>query len=208
MSSGILQIVKKAKVKIKPDESLSRLRDAQALADFANLEPSDVGQFRRDYPDFVPDGWWVYQATHSNEEQWRMNQRFLRESWKEQFPQDDLYGMMRLVLSVFDPTQINLLDLSSKPQRPLFAELSDLPSGSSPYQQAVMFLFAEPWRARFCAEPECGKRFVAAEPKTMYCSEACTHRSRKRQKMAWWNAEGKRARQRNGKRLTSGKRNE
>jgi hypothetical protein len=105
---------------------------------------------------------------------------------------------MRLVLSVFDPAQVNLLDLSSKPYRPSFAELGDLPAGSSPYQQAVMFLFAEPWRARFCGEQSCNKRFVAAEPKTKYCSEACAHSSRNRQKMTWWNAEGKERREQAG----------
>jgi len=34
------------------------LRDAQALADFSNLEPAKMNYFRNNYPDFVPSKWW------------------------------------------------------------------------------------------------------------------------------------------------------
>jgi hypothetical protein len=52
------------------------------------------------------------------------------------------------------------------------------------YHKAIAFLFAQPWRARFCAE--CKKRFVAAEPKNKFCSESCSHENRIRQKLESW----------------------
>jgi len=55
----------------------------------------------------------------------------------------------------------------------------------APYQQAVMFLFANRWRAKFCLR--CGDRFVANAPKSIYCSDACFQSARKDSKKAWWN---------------------
>jgi hypothetical protein len=96
-----------------------------------------------------------------------------------------------LTMSVFDPDQLlDVLDGSNV--RPRFATLQELTLGSYPHQTAVLFLYQQPWRARFCAE--CKKRFVAAEPKNKYCSDACSHENRNRQKREWFNKHGSKQR--------------
>lgn len=184
------------------------LRDAQTLAEFSNLEPSGVEYFRNNYPDFVAQAWWDYQ-TEPNRKQWQMTQEFVRDAWERRFT-GGLFFMMRIVLSVFDPT--TLFDViwgfdKTIPglERPAFASMGDLPYGNSPFQNAVLYIFENPWRARFCAE--CNKRFVAAEPKNKYCSEACSHEKRNRQKRASWAKHGRQWRKPKGRatRATTGK---
>ena len=58
-----------------------------------------------------------------------------------------------------------------------------------PYQQAIMLLGVEPWRARFCGT--CRKRFVADKPARRFCSTACTGEARKSSRNAWWSDKGK-----------------
>jgi hypothetical protein len=36
---------------------------AKVLAEFANLEPQDVKQFRTDHSGFFPEAWWSYRPT-------------------------------------------------------------------------------------------------------------------------------------------------
>ncbi len=164
------------------------LSDALALADFSNLEPAGVDRFRRKYPAFAPDGWWDHRAG----EQWRMTQRFLRESWEDHF-EGGIFFTARLVLSVFNPlfNPEDLLKFNDFPavliaepdREKAFAELSDIPWGETPFQRAALFLFNHPWRARFCAV--CKKRFVAAEPKNKFCSQECSHEARRKSHNDW-----------------------
>jgi hypothetical protein len=160
------------------------LRDAQILADFSNLNAADVDYFRRNFPDFLPDKWWDYR----NGDQRRMTQRLLRESWENHFS-GGVFFVTRLVLSVFDPDDTDGLNeiIHGTPQ--IFASLADIPWGSTPFQRAVLYLFAHNWRARFC--PVCNKRFVAAEPKNKFCSSACSEEDRRRQKREWFRKHGK-----------------
>lgn len=160
------------------------LRNAQALAGFSNLETArEADYFRNNYPDFLPGKWWEYR----NGEQWRMTQRFLRESWKSQFTGGG-YFVARLIQSVFNPDDLldSLFDF--KTGQPKFIEISEMPWGSTPFQMAVLHLFERPWRARFCEE--CHKRFIAVEPKNKFCSPACSDVYRTRKKLDWWHKHG------------------
>jgi len=180
------------------------LRDAQALALFSNLEPQDVETFRKNYPAFVPQDWWDYQPTDSkgvplSAKQWRTNQRFLREAWKNRFTGAlDWYWVIQLTMSVFDPKELGNVAFPFSEERPTFATPTEIPF-SYPHQKAVLYLYQQPWRARFCQE--CNKRFVAAESKNKYCSEACFHENRNRQKRKWFAEHGSqlRASQKNKK---------
>jgi len=195
--------VKKDRTKNPGAGNRDALKHAQTLADFSNLDATTVDQFQRDNPDFVPDAWLEYRAASSTKNQWEVNRDWVREMWSEGFP-DNLYLRVRLLLSVFDPATVSF---PSTKRKPLLGDIDDLLGEDYyPHQRGVLFLFEQPWRARFCAEPECGKRFVAAEPKTKYCSEACTQKSRNRQRMAWWNAEGRERREFKAKQQTRRKR--
>ena len=65
----------------------------------------------------------------------------------------------------------------------LGVNFSNLRQGYIPMQGAIVYLFADPWRARFC--PVCRKPFVAAESRTKFCSSSCSEKDRRRQKREW-----------------------
>ena len=166
------------------------LRNAQTLADFSNLEATQVDYFRHNFPDFVPEKWWE----HRDGKQWRMTQDFLRESWANKF-NGGPYFVARLILSVFDPSQTIVTGMdemfpgtSKEGPEQVFAIPGDFPWGTTPFQMAVLHLFEHPWRARFCEE--CRKRFIAVEPKNKFCSPACSDVYRTRKKLDWWKKHG------------------
>src|SRR5437016_3291436 len=80
-----------------------KLRDAQALAEFSNLEPNRVEWFRNNYPEFALESWWDYQF--KGETQWQLTQKLLRDSWKNQFG-DGIYSLIGLLASETDPLRI------------------------------------------------------------------------------------------------------
>lgn len=176
------------------------LRDAQAVANFSNLEKGDVDNFRNNFPDVAPGEWWSYKPTHLNpdvaitnpELQWRRVQQMLRQAWRRGFPLDIT---IKLITSVFRPDSVGDAALfGTTDNRPTFAQWHEMPSekGYYPFQKGIVYLHKQPWRARFCRE--CRKRFVAVESKNVYCSDACSNESRLRQKREWFNKTGSKRR--------------
>jgi hypothetical protein len=171
---------------------------ANTLAEFSNMKSAELENFRIKYPDFVPQKWWDYTSTSksggdlqvSSKKQWEFNQGILRDAWKQGFA-GGLFFILRLTTTVFDPDQLEAV-LWGDPNRPWYASMDEMAEGTFPYQEAVLMLYQEPWRARFCAQ--CQNRFVAAESKTKYCSDVCSHKSRNRQKRYWFKHSGSRQR--------------
>lgn len=145
-------------------ERESLLGYAQTLAAFAGLEPGDVSEFRKTNKGFVPPVWWEYRVG-AGQLLWRLNQEFLREAWEKQFKIGQ-FEVMRLLLSVFDPTWTLDVQLRTK-ERPAFATLSDMPEEFYPYQQAILFLMEDKWRAQICKR--CKTRFIAGHNRRAYC---------------------------------------
>ncbi len=110
---------------------------------------------------------------------WQQNQRWLQEAWKIHF-EIDLFDILKLLTSVFEP--------EDSPRKTVFATLLNLPIGSTSYYRGLTFLYMQKWRARFCAE--CEKRFVAAESKTICCSEACSNERIRGDKRRSWSKHG------------------
>jgi hypothetical protein len=137
---------------------------AQALAAFAGLEPDDVNEFQKAHKGFVPPVWWGYRV-RSGELLWRLNQQFLREAWEERFNIGQ-FELMRLLTSVFDPTWTSDVIFRTK-ERPAFATILDMPEEFYPYQQAVLFLMEDKWRAQICER--CKARFIARHNRREYC---------------------------------------
>jgi len=148
-----------------------------------------VEEFRNSvYPGFVPPELWQIQNFEDKPEKgeppeaWKQIQRLLRDVWSKGFPLD---GSVQLITSIATFSRHGAL---------LRAALADeevdgqAPAPVWPFQRAVMFFAVNSWRARFC--PRCGKRFVAATPKSTYCSDACFQVARKDSKKLWWNAHG------------------
>ena len=176
------------------------LKDAQALAMFSNLEPAEVDYFRNNYPDFVPQKWWDYTPDTIRSEkrvpmdpkQWQLSQSRIQKAWKESFG-GGVVALIDLLSLFFNPTSLFLFGQEEDDEpKPMFANTSQMGYGSLPVQRGVIFLFENPWRARFCAE--CNKRFVAAQPKNKFCSPECSQKTRNRQKLASWNKTGSKQR--------------
>jgi len=171
-----------------------KLRNAQILADFSNLQTSaQADYFRHNYEDFAPREWWDYQ--YKGEKQWQLTQKLLRHSWENQFG-DGIFNLIRLLNSVTDP--LRLADAERAGERAvkkMLAEGAGLPFQSAdnetprwrsdyiPLQNAIVYLFEDSWRARFCAE--CKKRFVAGRSKNKFCGDECRMANRTRQKLEW-----------------------
>src|ERR1700735_1633672 len=151
------------------------LENARALACCANLAEKDVDYFRRNYPHFVPDGWWP--VDNYNTLIWQLWQALLQESWGK-LSADRIIALLTLWSSTAQSSE---------------AEESEVIAGihiptAHLYQHAVMFLAMEGWRAKFCEK--CGKRFVKDIPARRFCSDACSNESRKADKRELWKEHG------------------
>jgi hypothetical protein len=103
------------------------LRNAQALAEFSNLEQEQIDYFRNNFPDFCPQAWWDYQGkvTYAGQMQWQLTQHLLRESWKNGF-KGGAYFLVALLTSVFKPSDLMESLLVFKFERPAFARVSEI----------------------------------------------------------------------------------
>jgi hypothetical protein len=152
---------------------------AQTLAAFAGLGHAGVKNFRANHKEFVPLVWWEYRV--GGDLLWRSNQDYLREAWGKGFKIGQ-FELMRLFLSVFNPTWTFDVMFQTK-DRPRFATLNDMPEEFYPYQQAVLFLMDQKWRAQTCKR--CQTRFIAKHNRREYCytiwsdDETCTIRARR-----------------------------
>jgi hypothetical protein len=135
------------------------IRNAYILSEFHVLKSQDMESFRMNYPGFVPDAWWGYEADDFDETigrpLWQANQKWLREAWEKHFDIGQ-WELMRLLTSVFDPKNaIDAIDaafptLSPLKPRPSFADVLQMPEELYPYQQAVLYLKEHSKLAKFC----------------------------------------------------------
>ena len=156
------------------DERQKRLAEAKTLADFANLEPSDVGAFRKDHPDFFPAAWWDYRPTTLTKRptlekptpkmQWEIVQQMVRDTWLRQFRLPPFWSTW-LLTSVFDPEEMGW-DEEHRP--PFVTGLHVLDIDSYPYHEAVQWLVGQSWRVKQCEQ--CGKCFIAEASQRRFCS--------------------------------------
>jgi len=150
------------------------ITDSKRLAEFSNLDSDHAANhFRQKHPQFVPDFWWAelsFQEAPVPTPLWKVAQGFLQRAWKEKFS-------LKLCIWLLNFGQVHL------PGKPFH---NDIRTWS--YQEAVMFLGTNHWRAKFCLR--CGTRFVADTPQNTYCSDACFQLARKDSKRAWWSEHG------------------
>ena len=203
-------------------KAMAVLMDADDLARFANLETDeDAASFQlkttgRDTgPDFAPAAWWNYRATdYSNgeperEKQWRFTQRLVREAWDQKFRSEvGLFDLVRLLLSVFDPFQVDprqrlrlrlakslgegfkeLLEENlpnpSEPYRPTYANVEALGEEYG-FHKAIRYLAGGPsWRMKTCENKNCGRRFVADHNERKRCSTRCSSECQAERQTKW-----------------------
>ena len=174
---------------------------ADSLADFANLKPDDLADFRQRYPNFAPDswpgGWWnsrVVAEQGGLEFRWQEMQRQLHKLWLQRFSPDLCVELMIV------GTEWARMSAKYNAQQQA-GEEQELRAGSgfdaSPkvwdFQRAIMFLYVQPWRARICEM--CGKMYVANHGKRKYCtgtnsavldaSNTCAAKAVEQQHLEW-----------------------
>jgi hypothetical protein len=187
------------------------LWDAERLALFSNVNgPRKAKEFRRKYDGFIPPHFWkdtipaapddpipegdpmlgLYGTDTSDALAamglkvksvlfwWWLKQR-IRVAWERGFPREMC---------------LNLICSTSRPVE--FFQVW-------PYQNALMFLGSESWRARFCGE--CGMRFVADKPARRFCSGRCSAQARRESRANSWEKHGDEWRTRHAAKITRSK---
>jgi len=171
-------------------------RDAEALADFANLEPTDlatVANFRKNYPDFAPDEWWDYPYRIDgtrviraedvdkirNDPDYKTQFDKLGEGLPQwQHAQDHIQEVWKAKFKLNASGVSDLLKLVFYVDRPGLVWNSSqvlLPNGTIyelntklySFHKAVLYLHERPGQAKVCTE--CGKYFVTARGKRELC---------------------------------------
>jgi len=157
------------------NEHETRIEDARALAEFLDLEPFGLPQFRLKHPDFFPPLAW--QASYFEPESesgrsadWLRRRNQLRDVWTKGFPEEQ-------VLEVISSSHL-FLEFASAHE----AETSPASTNTSldTYRKAILFLYGESWRAKICAH--CGRHFIADHSQSKCCSVLCSAVWRKQYK--------------------------
>jgi hypothetical protein len=175
----------------------NQLVDARMLAEFANLEESQLDHFRNAVSrGFVPDSFWnglVFSGSADTPHQvWKAEQQRLREAWRVNFEPDICVELIANTAKYSEQgqrlRQLNqMLEMGN-------AEVLELmkqefpPTKAYPYQHAVMLLALQPWRARVCTM--CRRYFIREEPRDRYCSRACSKQAMLRTKRDSWGRHG------------------
>jgi len=171
-------------------------RDAEALADFANLDPIDsasVAYFKNNYPDFAPSEWWDYPCRSDgtrvilaedidkirNDPDFKTKLEKLGEGiqqWRD--AQDYIQkvwkaefklnasGVSDLLKLVFYVDSPGLIWNSSQVLLPN-GTIYELNTKLYSFHKAVLYLHQNSWRAKICNG--CEKHFVANHPKRDFC---------------------------------------
>lgn len=164
--------------------------DAGVLAQFADLEPPEVDAFRHSVaPGFMPEGFWTSAATTWSgglTATWQMEQRKLRDAWRAGFPP---VAAVELISDAARLSETGQWIEQAVQQGGMLTDEHGVPlkapkTVSYPYQQVVMMLAMQPWRAQICAV--CGHRFVKEVQRDRYCSPACAKESVRRRRNQWW----------------------
>lgn len=173
------------------------------LATFSNLTAAQMDEFRNGIaPDFLPKDSWNPPSVDATTLEpsgphWQWLQQGLQDAWARHFPLDLSIQLITAIAKHSKLEQALGQLLKKLNQEVASVQPIDLTPEVWPFQRAIMFLAVNSWRARYC--PACGKRFVAAKPKSTYCSDACFSESRKESKRAWWSEHGEQWRTKSSK---------
>lgn len=171
-------------------------RDAEALANFANLDAADsaaVAYFRNNYPDFAPSEWWDYPYRIDgmrviraedidkikNDPDYKTKLDKLGEGLQQWHNAQDhiqkvwkakfqvnVSGVSDLLKLVFYLNRPGLIWNSSQVLLPN-GTIYELDSKLYSFHKAVLYLHQHPKQAKICAR--CGKYFVTERGKREFC---------------------------------------
>jgi hypothetical protein len=190
---------------------------ADKLAEFANLRPEGVEDFRTKNPDFMPSRIWDWRQSDTTSPEpdliWQKMQKTVRAAWETGFSPDDCIELIVKGAeqadrqAIFDDLDSGELELGKAGIVDYVRKQGVRKREVFGYQQAVMFLHVQPWRAAKCpgamGQP-CGKYFVKAAKRSIYCSENCFNANRSADKRKWWTNVGTKQRAQKSKVKTKG----
>lgn len=129
---------------------------------------------------------------------WQFFQAELRNAWQEGRPPFPIETSVKLIAGGFS----NIISFPSLFNTEFLGMEAFLGTYNQthPYQLAVMFLSASPWRAGICNLETCKKRFIKDKPATRYCSTACSNEAQRISGSAWWERNGNQWRAKSKKR--------
>jgi hypothetical protein len=153
-----------------------RLTDARTLAEFLDLQSSDVTKFRADHPSFLPPMVWTAFGPLPNSApgrypMWMQMQNRLREVWIEGFREKDVLDLISSSNTILD---FAIADATTRSDARAIASLDA-------YRKAILFLYGESWRAKKPC-PQCEHHFIANHSQTEFCSVQCSATWRKQYK--------------------------
>lgn len=183
------------------DEFREALALADALADFANLQPADAEAFRQKQPNFAPK-WWagdVIDVEHAGAITpiWQREQARIRDLWRAGFAPLPVIQLIASSASLAEyPRDGGALKLDDMDEATYEAEYRDTRRVYD-YQIALMFLHDQPWRAAFCVG--CSRPFVRPAKSSRYCSQPCFDANRSRSQLEYWRTKGTKLRAKKNK---------
>lgn len=144
-------------------DDLDNLKNAATLAEFANLSPARIDDFRQKHPKFFPATFWktaevsddsdlALGARRSKRAVWQEFQAILHEAWVVGFDDASLAIVLVQPVAAMGRFELTL-------------------TITYPYQRAVLWLYTHSGLARLCRE--CKNRFVADVPGRQFCSTKC-----------------------------------
>ena len=126
---------------------------------------------------------------------WQVTQRSLWDWWGQKH-KDDITSLVALLNSIFDPDpkeawsrMLGRVFRDGVPENVSLGSVKPFPQSDIPMQTAIVFLYENSWRARLCAN--CNKQFVAAVPRSKYCSDTCSQGIHNRQQLKSWHTHKK-----------------
>ncbi|HXA78738.1 MAG TPA: hypothetical protein VNV41_16505 [Candidatus Acidoferrales bacterium] len=195
------------------------LRDAEGLAEFADLDPAGVAYFRNNYPDFAPSDWWdlpyridgtrmlrfddVRGLTDTKEierkvvPQWQHTQEQIRKAWKSKFAFKHASEVSDLLKLVFSANRSERVWNSSQVILPN-GTIHEVHTTLQSFHKAVLYLHGHPRQAKICEE--CGRFFVHVHGKRELClvpdarGETCAQKRINARKLKWWHKRGNKQR--------------
>jgi hypothetical protein len=195
---------------IREGGSMKRIeipRSVHLLAQFANLKPEEVDDFRKlsAEEDFAPDTWWSGTGFSMRDnrtiEIWQAEQKRLRDAWAAKpkpFPRE---AWLELIISSakYSEREEWLRNYSEKMLQMNNEDAFRFSAQQMPtmppvrvysYYQAIVFVSHTPWCAKVCKRKECQKYFIADMNRKEFCSFDCLVYQRNLTKLASWNKPG------------------
>jgi hypothetical protein len=186
-------------VEMTPEQAVQKIAVAYAgtLAICANLRPEQFTEFKQANPEFFPPAFWtgamITTYTLNSKHGKRVAklraewiQKLIQHAWSQQFPVMESLELISMGGFASEGSD-NTPDATAERRLRLMGVSFGFRVWA--FQQAVLLLHVQPWRASFC--PKCGNRFVKNKPGDRFCGKVCAGSYRKQYQHELYLKDGK-----------------